>query len=293
MIIFNHNLVFQSEPILHDAMIQKEHVKTIQIIEDPNFPCADTFPLISDWSPMSGQEARYYSVDFFDKADRSFSWALEIKKVVTLIWDGLEQKVTYIKGENYSPQQLRFWIYHTFFPLVLELQKKYRILHVGSVEINDKPVIFSAFSFGGKSTLTDYFIQQGHAMLSDDSLGIEKRGEEYYAIASYPFHRPYRELETLGYPVKNFTTKPKPVHAVYLLEKSEPDATVEIIEVKGIEKFKAFHYSSFINFSFMRQEWFEFFMEMAKYIPVYRVSVPWDIKRLDEVYKAIVENSKS
>ena len=131
---------------------------------------------------------------------------------------------------------------------------------MGSVEIGGKPVVFSAFSFGGKSTMTDYFLQKGHTMLSDDSLAIDKRGNEYYAIASYPFHRPYREFETLGYPVENFATEPKPLHAVYLLEKSEPDAAVEIIELKGIEKFKAFHYSSFIDFSFMKKERFDFFM---------------------------------
>ena len=128
-------------------------------------------------------------------------------------------------------------------------------------------------------------------MLSDDSLAIDKRGDTYYAIASYPFHRPYRELETLGYSVENFATEPKPLHAVYLLEKSESDATVEISEVKGIEKFKAFHYSAFINFSFMKQERFEFFTEMAKHVPVYKVIVPWNKERLPEVYRAIVKKT--
>ena len=144
---------------------------------------------------------------------------------------------------------------------MLELRGIYHILHVGSVEIEGKPVLFSAPSFGGKSTMTDYFIQKGHTMLSDDSLGIDKRGDKYYAIASYPVHRPYRELETLGYPVENFATEPKPLHAVYLLEKSEPDVEVEIIEIKGIEKFKAFHYSTFIDFDFMKKERFDSFSE--------------------------------
>jgi hypothetical protein len=127
-------------------------------------------------------------------------------------------------------------------------------------------------------------------MLSDDSVAIDKRGEIYYAIASYPFHRPYRELETLGYPVKNFSTEPKPLHAVYLLEKCDPDEKVEIVELKGIEKFKAFHYSSFIDFDFMKKERFDFFTQMSKYIPVYKVTVPWDLDRLGEVYDKIVLN---
>ena len=97
---------------------------------------------------MSGQQMRYYSSISFEQADKSLSWALEIKDVLTLVWDAKDKKIIYIKGENYTPQRLRFWVYHTFFPLVLELQRIYRILHVGAVEINGKPVLFSAFSFG-------------------------------------------------------------------------------------------------------------------------------------------------
>ncbi len=291
MIIFNHNLIFRNEPKLQDNIL-KNDLESIFIIEEQTFPLSDTFSLIGAWIPISGGKIRYHSTILFENADTRLSWALEIKDVVTLIWDAKERKILYIKDDKYTPIQLRYWIFHTFFPIVLELERTYRILHVGSVEIEGKPVLFSAFSFGGKSTMTDYFIQKGHTMLSDDSLGIEKRGEEYYAVASYPFHRPYREVETLGYHVENFATEPKLLHAVFLLEKSAPDATVEIVELKGIEKFKAFHYSNFINFSFMKQERFEFFSEMAKYVPVYKVVVPWDLERIEEVYEKIVLSVK-
>lgn len=296
--IFGHYFYFQSEPTLRGECSSYPsdpsaypNNETIQVVEVSAFSCIDTFRLTSGFYPMSGQEMRYYSQAPFKESNENFSWALEIKNVLTLVWDAKDRKIIYTKGKNYAPERLRFWVYHTFFPLVLELQRKYRILHVGSVEINGKPVLFSAFSFGGKSTLTDHFIQKGHTMLSDDSVAIDKQGESYYAVPSYPFHRPYRELETLGYPVKNFATEPKPLHAVYVLEKSEPDAMVEINELTGIEKFKAFHYSSFIDFAFMKQERFGFFTQMAKHIPVYQVKVPWDLERLDEVYEKIVLNT--
>ena len=290
MIIFNHNFIFKDELKLQDNILNND-LESVFIIEDPTFTLSDTFPFIGTWIPISSGKIRYLSTALFEKENTKLFWALEIKDVVTLIWDAKEQNILYIKGSKYTPVQLRYWIFHTFFPIVLELERTYRILHVGSVEIEGKPVLFSAFSFGGKSTMTDYFIQKGHTMLSDDSLGIEKRDKTYYAVASYPFHRPYRELETLGYPVKNFATESKPLHAVYLLEKSDPDVVVEIHELKGIEKFKAFHYTPFVNFSFMKKERFEFFAEMSKHIPVYKVTVPWDLDRLDEVYKAIVSKT--
>lgn len=293
--IFGHCFDFKDEPVLQKEYTPNPpshtHTKRIQVAESASHSLTDEFFIKTDWIPLSGQEARFCSAQSFKKRDENLTWSLEIKDVVTLIWDASDKKISYIKGKNYGPRRLRFWIFHTFFPMVLELEHIYRILHVGSVEIKGKPVLFSAFSFGGKSTLTDYFIKQGHTMLSDDSMAIDKRKDGYYAISSYPFHRPYREAETLGHPVENFATEPKPLHAVYLLEKSEPDVAVEINELKGIEKFKAFHYSSFVDFSFMKQERFDFFTEMAKHIPIYKIKVPWDLDRLDEVYKAIVENS--
>ena len=165
-------------------------------------------------------------------------------------------------------------------------------MHVGAVEVDEKPILFSAFSFGGKSTMTDYFLKQGHTLLADDSLGIDKREDGYYAIPSYPYHRPYRELETLGYYTENFSTTPKPVHAVYVLDKSEPDSNIEIVELKGIEKFKAFHYSTFINFDFMKKERFEYFTQMAKHVPVYKITYPHDMKKLPAVYEAIIKHTK-
>jgi len=296
--IYGHRFDFQNEPVL-----QKEYNsfpskssnypdnKIIQVVETDKYSSMADFPLRTDWVIMSGQEARYYSIAPFEKRSAHFTWALEIKDVVIIIWDASDKKIMYSKGKDYTPQRLRFWIFHTFFPIVLELEDIYRILHVGSVEIEGKPILFSAFSFGGKSTLTDYFIRKGHTMLSDDTVGIDKRGDIYYTIASYPYHRPYRELETLGYSVENFATEAKPLHAVYLLEKSDPYAKVEIAELKGIEKFKAFHYSSFIDFSFMKKERFDFFTQMAKKVSVYKVKVPWNLERLDEVYKDIVESA--
>ena len=128
-------------------------------------------------------------------------------------------------------------------------------------------------------------------MLSDDSLAIEKKKDHYYAIASYPYHRPYRKLETLGDYVTNYTKEAKLLHAVYMLERAEADAEVEIEKLTGIEKFKAFHFTNFIDFDFNKQSRFIFFSEMAKKIPMYRVKIPWDIKRLDEVYQKVLANS--
>lgn len=287
MMVYQCHLDFKDETLLQ-SVPQKDAREVIPVRESAQQKLSNMFPFTYEWITMSGQDARYLSVIPFTPKNYDVSFGLEIKNSLTLVWDKEKKEILYSKGQEYTPEKLQFWLYHTFMPILLELRNIYHILHVGAVEIEGKIVLFSAPSFGGKSTMTDYFIKQGHTMLADDTLGIEERDGKYYAIPSYPFHRPYRKLEDLGYRVENFATKVKPVDCIYLLNKSDTQKEIEIKVLKGIKKFKALHYSVFIMFEFMKQERFSFFTEMAKYIPIYEVTYPHDLKRLDEVYKKII-----
>ena len=216
---------------------------------------------------------------------------LEIQTIGLFTWRNGVRQIEYTPYESFSPQRLQFWVLHTLLPIIFSLDHSFEILHVGCVEVEGRPFAFSADSFGGKSTLTDYFIRQGHVLLSDDSLGIQKHEGAYLAVPSYPFHRPYREPEVLGYRAERVCDRPKPLHGIYRLEKSVADASITITELKGIEKYKAFHYSNLVDFDFLKRQRFEVFTDMAKTVPVYDVTVPWDLERLPEVYKEIVAHS--
>ncbi len=287
MMIFQCHFDFKDEALLQ-SVPEKNVREVIPVRESTQKEIAEMLPFTYQWIKLSGQDARYLSETSFASDNYDISFGLEIKNRLTLVWDKEKREILYCKEKGYRPDRLQFWLYHTFFPIVLDFSSRYHILHVGSVEIEGRPIIFSAPSFGGKSTMTDYFIRQGHTMLSDDTLGIEERDGEYYAIPSYPFHRPYRKLEDLGYPAENFSTKVKPVNTIYVLHKSDTRAEIEITELKGIKKFKALHYSMFIMFEFMKQERFLFFTEMAKRVPVYEVQYPHDLERLPEVYEKII-----
>lgn len=285
--IFQHHFDFKDEVTLQSTF-EDGIGEIIPVRECSQKEILNSLPISYEWTLMSGQEARYLSTTPFTSDSYDVSFGLEIKNILTLFWNNEAKEILYSKEKEYTPYRLQFWLYHTFFPIILDLSRRYHILHVGSVEIEGRPIIFSAPSFGGKSTMTDYFIRQGHTMLSDDTLGIEEIDGEYYAIPSYPFHRPYRKLEDLGYPVENFSTKVKPVNTIYVLHKSDTRAKIEIKELKGIKKFKALHYSMFIMFEFMKKERFLFFTKMAKRVPVYEVQYPHDLERLPEVYEKII-----
>ena len=259
----------------------------INVIEKPYLYELETM-IKSKTVNMSGRSVCYHIPTLFWEGDPSLGWALEIKDVLTLLWNQKLNNIYFTKDKEYTDERLLFWVLHTFLPIHLELERIYRILHVGSVEIAGSAVLFLAPSFGGKSTMVDYFLKQGHSLLSDDSLGIDKREDGYYAVPSYPFHRPFRKPETLGEFTKHFLIEKKLIQIVYVLNKCDPATTVEIVELKGIEKFKAFHYSAFIDLTFMKRERFEYFTDMAKHISVYRVTYPHDKRKLPDVYREIV-----
>ena len=290
MIAFNYNIHFQDEPTLDDG-IYDANKENIYIIKSTNTETLQKLTFKSEYLPLSGREASYGAEKVYALCKKGCQWGVDVKGLMSFLWCGDEQKIYYAPQENYSTELLQFWILHTILPTFFSLDNTYNILHVGAVEVKEKPILFSAESFGGKSTMTDYFLKQGHTLISDDTVGVYEDNGTFKVVASYPFHRPYREAESLGFKVTKVMHDPKPIHAVYLLEKSDADAKVVIEEVKGIAKYRAFHFSTFINFDFLKEQHFKILSTMANKIPVYKVTVPWDLKRLPEVYEKILEHT--
>lgn len=292
MLAFNRNIVFLNEPALESSVCgTMTSLDEIEVIKDQALNLSALFCLQSPWVSMTGRKVRYYANVPFEKQTSVTSWALEVEDVVTLIWSSNPNTIRYIEGEKFTAKLLEFWVLHTFLPLALELAKVYHILHVSAVEINDDVIAFSAFSGGGKSTLTDYFIQKGHCIYGDDTIAIEEKKGSYSVIASYPFHRPYRQPEVLGYNIPNFATKAKSFSSMYVLDKSTASAKVCIEELTGIEKFEALYQSRFVTFEYMKKERYLFASKMAQKVKVYKIVVPWDLSRLEEVYQAILTHN--
>ncbi len=227
------------------------------------------------------------------QVEKGKHWAFEIEDVVSFYWESDTKNLGYIPYEKFTEKLLEYWALHIVLPIFFTIEETYDFLHAGAVEVDGKPILFAAESFGGKSTMTDYFLKQGHAMVSDDKVACYEGNSMFFSVPSIPYHRPYRKMEDLGYFVDNRAKVPKPIHAIYELDRAEPDAPVRITELLGIEKFKLLRYSSEINLSFLKEKRFAFLSRMAKVVPVYKVTVPWDVERLREVYTAIFEHRKT
>jgi hypothetical protein len=220
-------------------------------------------------------------------------WRLEVEGVISITWTGGENSVYYQSHQQSPKALLVFWIVHIFLPLYLTFERGYDFIHAAAVEVDNQPILFIAPSTGGKSTLGDYFLQRGHAMLSDDKVATFFHQHQFYAAPSHPYHRPWRENEVLGQPVGNFASEVKPIHAFYLLEQGEPDSDIVITEVAGFQKFEQLMPNYLFSFHFLLQQRLRWLASLADQSLVFRVRRPWNMKRQQEVYEAICAHSRN
>ncbi len=240
-----------------------------------------------------GRKIMLHGEHDFESTQKGWLWAFEVKGVVTFYWYSDMMKIFYIPHASFTEKLLKYWALHIVLPVYFTIEERYDFLHAGAVEAKGKTILFTADSFGGKSTMTEFFMKKGHTMISDDKVGMYEKDGCFYAIPSHPHHRPYRKMEDLGYAVENFASHPCSVDAVYLLEKADAKSAVLIDAVSGIEKFIALRRNSEVNLFFLKPKRLAFLAAFARSVPLFRVSVPWDLQRLDEVYAAIAEHTES
>lgn len=239
-----------------------------------------------------GRNVYLYSDRVVDGSETGQPWCYEVKDVVRFYWVGGERTIYYKLDEKGDADLLSFWFIHLLLPLFFTLEDMYDFLHAGAVEVAGKPILFIAPSMGGKSTMTDYFIKRGHTLVSDDKVATFIDDGKFMAVGSHPYHRPYRKFEELGYRVENFTTGFKPIHAFYGLQRIDNDAKITIKEIKGLKKFDMLLPNYLYMFSYLKPQRLQYLSKMLNGIRVFRVQVPWDMERLDEVHDVICKHSK-
>lgn len=291
MIAYNHYIKFIPE-VKNDKDENKFYLDVITVKESTcSFDDIDKklqyeLPFFSN----QGRELMLYGEIKFNCNKKGKLWAFEIKNVVTFFWNCGSMEVEYIRHANFTEKLLIYWCLHIFLPIFFTIEETYDFLHAGAVEVIGKPILFVAESFGGKSTITDFFMKQGHALISDDKVATYEKSGEIFAVSSHPHHRPYRKMEDIGYFVDNFSQKSKQIKAIYRLKKADENAKIEIREAIGIEKFKILRLASETNLYHQKIKRFEYLTKMATIVNVFIITVPWNLERLSEVYHEILNH---
>jgi len=291
MIAYNHYIKFIPE-LKNDKKMEGSFSDVIIVQENSSFDLREKQLYAMTFFNNQGRDLMLYTEKEFSCTQKGQFWAFEVKDVVTFFWYSDTLNLEYIKHKNFSEALLEYWCLHIALPIYFTIEETFDFLHAGAVEIDGKPILFIAESFGGKSTMTDFFMKKGHTVVSDDKVATYEKDRQFFSVPSHPHHRPYRKMEDLGFLIKDFGIQPKAIHAIYELEKVDASAEIKIIELQGIEKFKSLRYASEMNIYFLKVKRFKFLMKMAKQVRVFKIQVPWDIKRLNEVHNVICEHSE-
>lgn len=287
MIVYGHKVLVDPEIIGSGTLSHN----TILCQRDDRIDFS-TFPVTLVYQNNQERQIALYTDRNFSSPSSDQRWIFTVENVLSFEWETDSNVFKYRYDELATDDIFQFWLYHVVLPVYFSIRQVYKFLHAGAVEMDNKPVLFMAPSHGGKSTLTDYFLRRGHPLITDDKMATFERDGNYYAVPSHPYHRPFRTVEVLGHLCNNPATEIRPIHAIYILEKSAPDAEITIRQLKGIEKFSRLHEGGEMNFSFFTPEYVTYLVGLANRIAVCAITVPHDLDRLPQVYDAIIEHSR-
>lgn len=217
-------------------------------------------------------------------------WRFDVEKVAKFSWVGSSGTVVCERLAHGSDDLMAFWLIHIFLPLYFTLEGLYEIIHACAVEVDGKTILFTGPSHAGKSTLTDYFLKQGHVLVSDDKVATYCEDEVFFAVPSHPNNRPYRKFEDLGLRTDRFSPRSRPIDGIYALQAADPSCDVRIDEVRGHRKFAQLMPNYMFDFGYRHGERLDYLARMMVAVPVYRVWMPWGLDRLGEIHSAILDH---
>jgi len=220
-------------------------------------------------------------------------FCFEVQDVARFFWQGGTFEVRMERLERGTEDLLAFWLIHLFLPLYFTLEGHYNFIHACAVDLEGETILFTGPSHSGKSTLTNFFIERGHILVSDDKVATFEEHDTWQAVPSHPNHRPYRRFADLGLRVQEYCPQIRPLSAIYALCRAAPEAGVRVREMQGHRKFVNLLPNALFNFDCFRAQRLRYLGRLLNAVPFYRVDVPWDLDRLAEVHDALIAHRQT
>jgi len=190
-------------------------------------------------------------------------------------------------------------------------------LHASAVAINDRAIALVGSSEAGKSTTAAAFAKCGYAVISDDVIALDCRGDQFLVQPGYPrlnlwpdsvralfgspdalpritptWDKRYLNLDRDGF---RFETRLLPLSAVYLLDRRElGDLFCPIEQVAPSPAMMTLLANTYVNYLLdaeMRRRDFNVLSRLLTAVPVRSVRAPDDSSRLCALCETIARNA--
>lgn len=194
---------------------------------------------------------------------------------------------------------------------VLLHQRGYFVLHASAIEIGGGAAAFLGAKGRGKSTLAAYLKARGHRLISDDIVPVSFSGDAAWTTAGFPriklyddsikaigedpanFPSVHRFIEKRSYQFPEiFSARTIRLHGVYILDDGE---AIDIERMKPIDAFievtKNTHLNRYLEATKAQTEYFIKCQKFIRGVPVFRLSRPHDLNRMDEIGLLLEEHA--
>lgn len=191
-------------------------------------------------------------------------------------------------------------------------------LHASAVEIHERAVAFLGEIGAGKSTTAAIFARNGHAVLTDDIVALEKCGDDFFAHSGYPFLNLLPDAMALvfgngdgccsGNPqfektrvILNggglqFESRLLALDRVYILDRAAGRSATTILPVRAQEALIELSSQTYANKMLdqqMRAREFQVLGELVRSVPVCRLIAPANGSGIHNLYRTIIQDVSS
>ncbi|RRA47447.1 hypothetical protein [Acidipila sp. EB88] len=193
-----------------------------------------------------------------------------------------------------TPELVRYWFLQKALPLYLLLSGYVEMLHASAIAVGDRVVGFLAPSGTGKSTMVHHFLSMGHALIADEHLMVLPGTTT--VVPTIPYLRQRRIAESLGDCAAAYCAAPRPLQALYLLQRAGKQEPVRIEQLSGAaagvslcmqKQFETRLFYKSDTLAHVPPLRLKRLLALAETVPVKRIHVPRDMARLHECYAAI------
>jgi hypothetical protein len=293
------------------SIIKNKKYKIFGMIVESEIPCVELEP--STGEPEVFIRIGKIPAGFQNTGSIRDQFFLPVKDVADFLITG-GREIIIEPHQDVHEEVIRTYLLGSAFGALIH-QRGLLPLHGSAITKGDFAIMISGGSGTGKSTLANAFINKDYLMLTDDvcvitldhnlpfvhpgypQMKLWKNTTDFFDIDVKKLRKIHPEADKYAVPVgSHYFYRSVPLKFMFILDENK-NASLEIIKLKGIEKFDAImnniYRTHFISQMNIQESNFKTVSAVAGQIEVFSISRPDDLTLLDEMMKRIIISTNS
>lgn len=267
----------------------------------------DQLPPVSDWLHQWGDGDE----TSLRLARTEFGYVLRFSGLADFMLDFAEQSIRIRALPSVDDNTLEHLLVDQVLPRFLAHEGEL-LVHASALTIDGRTALFLGESGWGKSTLAALLHRAGHQLHSDDCVQLQRQGNRYFALPTYPSLRLLADSLDETFPgagglaaVAGYSSKRRlpmvppalatpPIAALYLLDEPSDDFRSVVIDAmrpaSACLELMRHSFKLEVADRVRTQLMFSACSEVARSVPAFSLDYPRDYRQSDELVRAITRH---